>query len=546
MEIIRGEHTSEAVGDFGSLGGIVHSELEGRKVWKSPIRLQFLSSEHNFRVFLDNFPELDPEPEKERNFTTINVDDYPFRLVPRDYQLACFEKFKDLKGWAMFSEPGTGKTKNAWDILSYNFMFTQRITGAMILSYPKGVHAQWVEDQMPKHLWEGITPQAAFWNGKKPPHWLGKVGNQPQVFSGNIEMLAHKRSREVLEEFAESHKGKFAFLIDESDCIKNKESVRNKEARYIADTYKATIRGIMTGTPIAKNLIDEWAQFFFVDKSIIGHEYMVSFRSQYCRMGGHDDKQVVGHRNLLQFKKMVAPYTFRATKAELNLPDKIMDEVVFDLTDEQRGMIADIKETFLTEINNSNVSAKTGAVALLRMQQISCGFVKDEEGNIHWLKENPRLKSLMHMRETLGANKRLIWCRFVDDIERIVETIGPGAYKFYGASKDHERKTALHEFMYGEATDLVANPAALGRGVDGLQKVCSYSLYYSNSFNAIERWQSEDRIHRIDMLDTSPTYLDFIGRGSPDRGILRNLRLKKSLADMALDDYKEIIQEIDT
>ena len=82
--------------------------------------------------------------------------------------------------------------------------------------------------------------------------------------------------------------------------------------------------------------------------------------------------------------------------------------------------------------------------------------------------------------------------------------------------------------------------------IDGLQKACSTVIYYSNSFNAGERWQSEDRTHRHGTTK-HVVYYDLIakGRGSIDRRILGNLRNKKNLSDLTLDELKEMLSEQD-
>jgi hypothetical protein len=89
----------------------------------------------------------------------------------------------------------------------------------------------------------------------------------------------------------------------------------------------------------------------------------------------------------------------------------------------------------------------------------------------------------------------------------------------------------------------VANPASAGTGTDGLQKVCQNAVYYSNSFNALDRWQSEDRIDRFGMIGPA-SFVDIIATRSIDRPILANLRAKKDMSDLTLDQIRmALIQE---
>src|SRR5690606_4348102 len=386
---------------------------------------------------------------------------------------------------------------------------------------------------------EGIEVQAMIWEGKKPPRWFGKPSSQLQIISGNIDMLKGK-GYSLLEQFARQHRERLLILVDESDSIKNMNSARSKKLRKLAEVTRQ--RAIMSGTPIAKDLTDEFAQFYFLDPDIIGHKYLTSFRAQYCIMGGFENRSVVGHKNIEQFKKLTAPYIFRATKEDLNLPPKVYDEVVFDLTEEQKRLIREIRESFYAALENGETSSvSNGAVALLRIQQISNGFVSVDEGPIRFI-DNPRLDALKQLRKDISGPV-VIWCRFKVDVELIKQEFGANAATYYGETSPTDRAAAKEAFLRGDVSELIATPGAAGKGVDGLQRVCSDAIYYSNSFNAIDRWQSEDRTDRIGGKGTA-SYFDLIGRGSADRGILRNLKQKKNISDLALEDLRKIMDEM--
>ena len=466
---------------------------------------------------------------------------YPFRLEPRDYQLENFERFKGKRVFAIFSEPGTGKTKTLIDIACYRWS-RNLITGLLVLSSPKGVHAQWIEEQIPLHIWVTVPFRAAYWNGRKPPQWIDHTTTgELQVFSGNIDMLNSELGREVLGRFAHVHRDKLMIVVDESDCIKNWSAKRSKRLRLLAHNYGVTQRAIMTGTPIAKDLTDEWSQFYFLDPGIIGFKYKTAFQAQYCIMGGFENRHVIGHRNIEQFKIATTPYIFRATKEQLHLPPKIYDTLAFDLTADQKRMIKEIRTTCMAALDEGGdpyVLASTAVTALMRMQQISCGFAP---GEVSVPIENPRMAALKELLEQYGDHKVVIWCRFRHDVEHVASQL-ENAARIDGSMSDKARSDAKALFI-GEPLFryLIATPDAAGRGLDGMQHVCSRAIYYSNSFNAIARWQSEDRIHRIGQNQTA-SYIDLVARGSPDRHILANLKAKKSLSELVLDDIKAIIK----
>lgn len=541
--------TSTLKGDLAPVAARLALGLEGRKTWLAPNQLRFETSRSNIDLVMSLLPTGVVEDRRssvdEANLfdgaesQPLAMPEPKFRMAPFDFQRENFERFKDKPAWAIFSVQGSGKTKVAFDIICHRYL-KGTVTGVIVLSSPKGVHAQWINEQMPKHLWEGVEAQAMIWEGKKPPHWFGKTSNKLQIISGNIDMLKGK-GHTLLEQFARQHRERLFIIVDESDSIKNINSVRSKKLRKLAEVTRQ--RAIMTGTPIAKDLTDEFAQFYFLDPNIIGHKYLTSFRSQYCIMGGFENRSVVGHKNLDQFKKLTSPHIFRATKEDLNLPPKVYDEVVFDLTAEQKRLIKEIRESFYASLESGETSSvSSGAVALLRIQQISNGFVSVDEGPIQFI-DNPRLDALKQLRKDI-AGPVVIWCRFKTDVELLKQEFGASAATYYGETSPADRAAAKEAFIRGDVSELIATPGAAGKGVDGLQRVCSDAIYYSNSFNAIDRWQSEDRTDRIGGNGTA-SYFDLIGRGSADRGIIANLKRKRDISSLALDDLKQIMEQIE-
>jgi len=472
-----------------------------------------------------------------------------FRLPPRRYQQENYEKFRDIHAAAMFSLPGTGKTKTALDIICYRHL-AGKLTGVLVLSSPKGVHMQWLEKHIPTHLWDSVDWRGTAWNGRVGPRpwWLGKPEPEAlQFYSLNIDALNSDKAFGAMQTFCASHRGKLMIIVDESQKIKNFTARRSKRLRKLAHQYGCDQRMIMTGTPIARDLTDEWAQFYFLDPEIIGVKFKTDFLRDYCIMGGYENRQVVGHRNIEQFQALTAPYIFRADKSELDLPEKVYDEIHFDMSAEQQRMLQEIKHTFSTMVTNADLSPKVlaahGAAALLRCQQIINGFTITEDGELVVLEQNPRLDVLRDLLDNLGNHPCIIWCRFNQDIATVMNALpGPGM-SIYGQTSTAARKTVLAAFEAGSIRYLVASPEAAGSGLDGMQTLCSTAIYYSNSFNAVARWQSEDRIHRIGQSATA-IYYDLIARGSPDRLVLENLLAKKTLSTAVLDDVKDMFKEI--
>lgn len=91
-----------------------------------------------------------------------------------------------------------------------------------------------------------------------------------------------------------------------------------------------------------------------------------------------------------------------------------------------------------------------------------------------------------------------------------------------------------------EKVMFIGNPAAASTS---LTLTASNNLtYYSNSFNADDRIQSEDRIHRIGMdVNKGAIIIDLIHLPT-DEYILENLKEKRRLQDMTLGQVKEALE----
>ncbi len=80
----------------------------------------------------------------------------------------------------------------------------------------------------------------------------------------------------------------------------------------------------------------------------------------------------------------------------------------------------------------------------------------------------------------------------------------------------------------------IANPGSAGIGTDGLQINCRHMIFYSNTFKASERWQAEARLFRDGQKGTV-NVLDLVSPGTIDTHLLRVLKHRKDIAEVALD-----------
>jgi hypothetical protein len=544
---------------------IAASEMEGMKKYLKGGGVSFEPTPWNLELFKKHLPDIeiiDRRSEGKIDASLGSVGEgvglgllrsptlyRPFR-VPYAHQKRANDKFDPLPYFALFAEQGTGKTKIIIDRAGKRWC--DGVISAVLVITLSGVHNQWIDEQFPEHIgetssdgekWERIPWRGQAWNKNKPKFEEGMLSKDKlAVFAINIDALRTDKGFKAAKIFIEEHGGKLMCVCDESQEIAKATSLRAEAARELS--HMCVDRGISTGTPIGKDLTNYWAQFLFLSEEIIGHRYEVTFKTQYCIIGGWDGNTVVGSKNQEKLYERTEPYTFRATKEEdLQLPPKVYDRVYFDMTEEQWKAYRDLREEFLHELESGDdVVVKNAAVLLTRLQQITCGYLVDENEKIHRFKSNPRMDALLRLRES-RPGKRIIWARFNEDVEEIARKIGSSAVAYYGGTSPKDRPRAKEIWLDPSSgiDDFVASPAAGGTGLN-LQGLCRTNIYYSNSFNAIHRWQSEDRTHRIGTTGTV-SYFDLIANKTVDLKVLSNLRQKKSLSDLMLDDIRKMLND---
>lgn len=519
----------------------IASSMEGAKHWLKEGGFSFEATPINLELFQRAFPDAriagakaPPPPAPVAKAPPIT---YFSRRTNYRHQQRALDKWGNLSTFALFMEMGTGKTKVAIDKAGM-YWCERMITGVLVVG-KRGVHEDWIDEHLPVNIGTMVPWFGWAWDKRPLPTKLFQR-DRLQFFSINIDALKTKKGEAAALDFIRAHGGNVFMIIDESQDIKNPSAKRTLVCCALGALCR--YRAIMTGTPLAKNLLDVWSQFKFLDERIIGMRYQITFKSEFCQVD-RVSHLVVGAKNVERFYNLIDNWHFRITKEEeLDLPPKNYDTHSFEMSDNQRRHYDELKATFMTQLDSGErMTVAHTATMFMRLQQITCGIITDDDGTIHHLNDNPRLDALRDVLEA-RQGKTIIWARFQHDIEQIVGMLGERAVASYGPTSITKRREAKARFLNpNSGVDYWCSNPQLAAGIDQLQGDCRTAIFYSNSFNAIERWQSEDRIHRIGTVATV-TYIDLICKGSVDRRIVANLRAKKSLSDLLLDDIRKVLE----
>jgi len=525
------------------------SRLEGRKKFLAGGGFQFESTQSNIDAFRSAFPEIEIDDTRqdltvfEEATETVGRPSFVFKRPPLDHQAKAFEKLKDNRVFGLIYSPGCGKSSSLTSLTVYHW--TRNHIDGLIVVTPNGlVTQQWVEAQLARDVQDDVPYKAWGWNKTKAglaEYEALKAFDGLQVIVFNIDAVKTPAGEKLCNDFIKRHKGRVLCAQDESHLSKNKSSQRWKAMRKLMDQcdYKA----LLTGTPVAKDLIDFWSQLALLDERIIGVKYKTSFMSRYCvkKFNGFAN-EVIGHQNVDEFYRKIDPFVYRVSQEELGLK-KFEDEFVFDMHPEQKAAYKQVKETFIAQLDNGEFKTSANAIsAMATMQAISNGFLPRGDGTFQEL-PNARLDALQGWLETMPDDEKIvIWVRFKKDAELVLKALGKKAVDLSGNVSSEERIKNKDRFLSDpKVLYTVGTPDAAGTGMDGIQDVCNRAIRYSLSYNMILHQQAEDRTSRVGGSGVA-FYTDLIGKGTLDRKILRNLQGKKDLSRLALDDIRLMLE----
>jgi len=253
-------------------------------------------------------------------------------------------------------------------------------------------------------------------------------------------------------------------------------------------------------------------------------------------IGTRSFDKIVGHKNIEQLHKILDTFCSRVLKTEvLELPSKIYDRVVVDMVPDQRSIYNELRQNMIVEVDDNVLTTPEVITRLLRLQQISGGFMPTDDGEIIAFNPNPKIDVLMDILNP--QEKTVIWCRFIAEIKAIQSKInkefGEGsAVTFIGENTQEERFQSVDSFQNGDAKVFVGNPQTGGMGLTLTSS--NRVIYFSNDFSLENRLQSEDRTHRIGQ-ENPVTYTDLLCNRSVDSYILQALRNKRNVSEAATD-----------
>tara|TARA_R100001594_G_scaffold36003_1_gene65615 strand:+ start:223 stop:1638 length:1416 start_codon:yes stop_codon:yes gene_type:complete len=462
---------------------------------------------------------------------------YNYKTKPFQHQRDALNAGGLHMDYAYFMEMGTGKTKVAIDNAA--FMKKNLWIDWVVVIAPNSVYRNWI-DEIQKHSDSNVI------HVHKDKSIYGDMTRHPERalkwFLINVEALSHKSGVEKLKSLLTRKNCRHLMILDESTTIKNRSA---KRTRNICKLGKlANYRRILTGSPITKSPLDLYTQCEFLSPQLLGFDSFFTFRARYAvmqqiEMGGRQMLFPKYYTNLDELTDKLKTFSFRVRKKDcLDLPDKLYTVRKINLTVKQAEIYNRLKKFAYATINQDEVSFANKLTEILRLHQVTNGFVKSDDGTIQVFDDCPKLKELMDILEDTEG-KFIIWANYVQNIKTIIKKLkerygANSVVSIFGEVSTEDRQQAVTKFQNDSSCRFfVGNPSTGGYGLTLTS--ASYVVYFSNSYNLEVREQSEDRAHRIGQ-DKNVTYIDLIAENTIDEFIVSALDKKLKLSAETLGE----------
>lgn len=477
---------------------------------------------------------------------------YPFKNKPFLHQQAYLERFWDRRVSALFADMGTGKTYMI--INNFCMLYDKGEINAVLIIAPKGVYRNWYSNEIPKHIPSHVEYKIALWSPtptKKQSEELDEMfllTEDLKILVMNVEALSTDRGTKYASRFCLAHDSFMA--IDESTSIKNPGAKRSKNVVKVGRNAK--YRRIMTGSPVTKSPLDLFQQCYFLSHELLGHPSFYTFQYRYAVvrervLSSHSFREVVGYQRLDELQEKLSKFSFRVTKEQcLDLPDKTFLKREVELTVEQKKVYEQMRKLALATVENNLVSTVNTLTQIMRLQQIVCGHVTLDTGEVVSLPNN-RLDELMATIQE-ASGKIIIWAHFRHDIHMIKNELQKvygmnSVATYYGDTPDEERQNIVDKFQDpdSELRFFVGQPRTGGYGLT--LTAAHTMIYYSNGYDLEVRLQSEARIDRVGQTHKM-TYIDLVSPKTVDEKIVKALIEKMDIANQVMGEKaKEWLQK---
>lgn len=301
-----------------------------------------------------------------------------FKTTPFAHQLSGINKAAGRDAFAYFCEMGTGKT---WMVINeIARMWGEGKIDAALVFAPKGVHTNWVVNELPKHMPDWVLWEARWWKsgaGKIYSEYVSEILSPGpervlRVLVMNWDSIVHESGFDFAERFCRTT-SKLIIVGDESQRIKNPSAERSKALRRLKKYSSA--RRILSGSSVLNSPFDLWNQMDFLDPFILNSGSFHAFKTEYAELLQPGNK-LLDHivKSKVRLNAEVHLRMKASANTVLDICQKngrlelvtLAEELQMHVADRDCESVVDVIERIKAQLNpNSRSPAKTELLSLL-------------------------------------------------------------------------------------------------------------------------------------------------------------------------------------
>jgi SNF2 family DNA or RNA helicase len=319
-------------------------------------------------------------------------------------------------------------------------------------------------------------------------------------------------------------KGFDGLIFDESARLRDPKSSISKLCHEFSDHAKHVF--LLSGEPAPNSELEFFSQMRCVDPSLFGKSDW-EFKQRYA----YQDKFKGWHikeESRKEIMRLVKTKSIFVSKRDVlkDLPPytEIDRYIVEDKATKERRL--ELQKILMGDAFTVGqlMPFRTVCAGFLYERDVATGEKTGKVIHLNYAKRD----LLMETLQEIGDKKVIVWVQFDADVDRIMEALGR-ANTAIATGRSKKLQNELNDFM-GRKKYLIAHPKSIGEGVNGLQKVCSYSISYTMSYSHDEHYQLISRLLRNRQKEPV-THFNLVVKDSIEELMLAAVKEKQSLQE---------------
>lgn len=323
-------------------------------------------------------------------------------------------------------------------------------------------------------------------------------------------------------------------IVDEGAVFRNQRTDLWRSCYNVCGLQTDRWLWWMTGSPMPNEPTDVWGQAKIVRPDTVPR-YYTRFRSQVMlKLSQYKWVPVKGYEQIVY--NTIRP-VIRYTRDVCDLPPDHTREIECQMSAKQAAAYKTMADSLVLEVQNQVVTALNEGVKLMKLLQIACGAVYDQDKNVIPLDPEPKFEALDELFE-FSERKLIVYAPFKYCLPMIAERYRAKGVKVEMVSGDTpkgKRAGIFRDFQEGDLEMLVAHPKCMAHGL---------TLHRSN---VIVWWTPIDDYEIYDQAcgrikrpgQTKEQFVVHLASSKVEQAVYKRNRNKEKTQGVVLELFKE-------